>query len=165
LRTVDFLPFGYALGGATALLSSHNRRIGDMVAGTVVAREKHEVGQRVLAINEAADAFLNSFNTPQATNSPAATMQASVAAPNSTSNFSATPTVFTPKLSDEERELLTSFLQRRDKLRPEPRARLAHSLSTRLSARLKMPTPTRDESEAFLMTLLLALHQQEQAPH
>ena len=184
LRTVDFLPFGYAVGGATALLSSHNRRIGDMVAGTIVAREKHEAGQRVLDINQAADAFLFSFNTPQTasamSNTGAAVVATSVSSPaisssvvasnvafanasNTDSNLTFSPptTPILPKLSDEERELLTSFLQRRDKLRPEPRARLAHSLATRLSTRLKITAPNREESEAFLTTLLMALHQQE----
>lgn len=36
LRTVDMLPFGYALGIVTGLLDAHGRRIGDMVAGSLV---------------------------------------------------------------------------------------------------------------------------------
>ncbi len=36
LRTVDMLPFGYALGLVTSLCDRHGRRLGDLVAGTLV---------------------------------------------------------------------------------------------------------------------------------
>ncbi|WP_411852501.1 RDD family protein [Stenotrophomonas sp. LGBM10] len=36
LRTVDMLPFGYALGLLSCLFDAHGRRLGDMVARTVV---------------------------------------------------------------------------------------------------------------------------------
>ena len=36
LRTVDMLPFGYAIGIASGLLDPWGRRLGDLVAGTVV---------------------------------------------------------------------------------------------------------------------------------
>lgn len=36
LRTVDMLPFGYAIGIASGLLDPWGRRLGDIVAGTVV---------------------------------------------------------------------------------------------------------------------------------
>jgi uncharacterized RDD family membrane protein YckC len=39
LRTVDFLPFGYALGGAIALLGGSQKRLGDLAAGTIVVKE------------------------------------------------------------------------------------------------------------------------------
>ena len=36
LRTVDMLPFGYALGLLSSLFDPYGRRLGDLVAGTVV---------------------------------------------------------------------------------------------------------------------------------
>jgi len=39
LRTVDMLPFGYALGLVSSLFDPHGRRLGDLVAGTVVVHE------------------------------------------------------------------------------------------------------------------------------
>lgn len=36
LRTVDMLPFGYGFGVVAALVDPHSRRLGDMVAGTLV---------------------------------------------------------------------------------------------------------------------------------
>lgn len=36
LRTVDMLPFGYATGLLSSLFDAHGRRLGDLVAGTLV---------------------------------------------------------------------------------------------------------------------------------
>ncbi len=36
LRTVDMLPFGYAIGLLSGLFDAHGRRLGDLVAGTLV---------------------------------------------------------------------------------------------------------------------------------
>ena len=183
LRSIDFLPFGYAVGGATALLSSHNRRIGDMVAGTIVAREKHETGQRVLDINQAADAFLASFSTLQSSpqislnNAANATNAFSTTAPNadvslrnlpidtpfpaerSSEISNDAPPIDVTRLNDEDRELMLGFLQRRAKLKPDARARLAHSLATRIAAKIQLAPPSRNEAEAFLTTLLMVLHE------
>lgn len=44
LRTVDMLPFGYALGLVASLFDPHGRRLGDLVAGTLVVHlpPRHE---------------------------------------------------------------------------------------------------------------------------
>ncbi len=47
LRTVDFLPFFYALGVATMLMSKDFRRLGDLVANTIVVY-KRELKEKVL---------------------------------------------------------------------------------------------------------------------
>ena len=39
LRTVDMLPFGYAVGLLSSLFDAHGRRLGDLVAGTVVIHQ------------------------------------------------------------------------------------------------------------------------------
>jgi uncharacterized RDD family membrane protein YckC len=46
LRTVDMLPFGYAVGLLACLFDAHARRLGDMVAGTLVIHQppRHETG-------------------------------------------------------------------------------------------------------------------------
>jgi uncharacterized RDD family membrane protein YckC len=41
LRTIDFLPVAYLVGGAAALLSGRYQRLGDLAANTVVARERN----------------------------------------------------------------------------------------------------------------------------
>lgn len=40
LRTVDMLPFAYAVGLLSSLFDAHGRRLGDLVAGTVVVHER-----------------------------------------------------------------------------------------------------------------------------
>lgn len=42
LRIVDFLPTAYAVGMISLLTSSRNQRIGDLAAGTVVVRDRHQ---------------------------------------------------------------------------------------------------------------------------
>ncbi|XQA62512.1 RDD family protein [Xanthomonas sacchari] len=39
LRTVDMLPFGYAVGLIACLFDPHSRRLGDLVAGTLVVHQ------------------------------------------------------------------------------------------------------------------------------
>ncbi|RYZ71333.1 MAG: RDD family protein [Lysobacteraceae bacterium] len=51
LRTVDMLPFGYALGLLACLADPHGRRLGDMVAGTLVLHEISERPTRAAPIN------------------------------------------------------------------------------------------------------------------
>lgn len=43
LRIVDFLPAYYAVGAMAIFVSSRNQRLGDLVAGTVVVRERRAV--------------------------------------------------------------------------------------------------------------------------
>jgi hypothetical protein len=40
LRLVDWLPFGFAAGVASILLSARNQRLGDLAAGTIVVVER-----------------------------------------------------------------------------------------------------------------------------
>ena len=42
LRTVDMLPFAYATGLVASLADPHGRRLGDMVAGTLVVHDSDE---------------------------------------------------------------------------------------------------------------------------
>jgi uncharacterized RDD family membrane protein YckC len=51
MRTVDMLPFGYATGLLTGLFDPHGRRLGDMVARTVVVHEPR--GNARIAVVEA----------------------------------------------------------------------------------------------------------------
>ncbi len=51
LRTVDMLPFGYALGLLSSLFDPHGRRLGDLVAGTVVVHDAAPPFASTLAID------------------------------------------------------------------------------------------------------------------
>ncbi len=165
LRAVDFLPSFYGLGALVAIINPHNRRIGDLVAGTVVARERYDATRtKVLDINEAADAFLVSFEATKLSTPSAATVAAASVAQAFSGGIS-TENAPVPLwlLTEEDRELLHDYVQRRDKLRDDAHSRLAQSLGARLSARLGVSTPSRAEAEAFLSTLLLLIRQNEQA--
>ncbi|MDF2439633.1 MAG: hypothetical protein JWN98_617, partial [Abditibacteriota bacterium] len=73
IRIADFLPVGYGIGALLAIVNPNNRRAGDIVAGTVVAREKHDASHHVLSIAQAADAFLAQAAASPSTSSPAHT--------------------------------------------------------------------------------------------
>ena len=40
IRIADFLPFGFAAGALTIFLQSEYKRLGDLVAGTIVIKER-----------------------------------------------------------------------------------------------------------------------------
>ncbi len=98
VRIVD-LQLGYLVGCAFIFLHPHHKRLGDIVAGTIVVRDRpHE--QRLTVTAE----------------TPVAVAQAAAA-----------PAVVTdaPELTDEEYRLLEQFLTRRVQLDPGVRNRLA----------------------------------------
>lgn len=103
IRIVDFLPGFYAVGGVVALLSTQQKRLGDMAAGTIVVKEG-ETDYRAMADRK----------------------KATAAAPVAISNIT---------LSPEELRLIRGFLERREELLPEARARLADQLGRRLHAK------------------------------
>ncbi|MGY8562338.1 RDD family protein [Paracidovorax citrulli] len=51
LRTVDMLPFGYALGLLSSLFDRSGRRLGDLVAGTVVVHDSARTRSATVAID------------------------------------------------------------------------------------------------------------------
>jgi uncharacterized RDD family membrane protein YckC len=156
LRLVDFLPLSYGVGGMIALFNPHNRRVGDLVAGTVVARERRDSSQpKVLDINVAVKNFLEtSRNTglPPAPGPSPAT--AAVAADGEAQSVAASPdaevVALMVRLDAEDYELTRDFLNRRHKLAPITRDRLAASLATRLAIKLGAQIPPPHETERFL---------------
>jgi uncharacterized RDD family membrane protein YckC len=178
LRTVDFLPGFYGAGALVALINPLNRRIGDMVAGTIVARERHDAGNAVLNIDAAADAFLAAHSG--SAHSASATAPPSVPAlaiPHSTNihaseysirvseESSPPPEIADPReaallarLEDQDIELLHEFMTRRGQLQAVPRERLAHSVARRLTARFEQPMPTPELIEPFLENVARALY-------
>ena len=149
MRSVDFLPVMYGMGALVALVNGNNRRIGDMVAGTVVARERHDAARAILDIDSAADAFIASLQAPlqsaPVSTVPVAAMQQELdaaAAPLPTSHrlplegAMLTAPAGRP-LTDADRDLLREFFARRGAVQPAARERLARSLALRLSASLQ----------------------------
>jgi uncharacterized RDD family membrane protein YckC len=128
-RPVDRLPAFYLVGGATAFLSSRQQRLGDILAGTIVVRERRLKIPASLARPQGETALLQD---PQ--------FRAQVA-----------------KLSaDEERVLLAAAL-RREELGMEARLKLFSALSTRLQEDLGIYKPGHLSDEKLVLLVAAAL--------
>ena len=127
-RPVDKLPLLYMVGGVTALLSGSHQRLGDMLAGTIVVRERRLKAPS--AIGAAADEGL-------------------LADPLFVSRVK--------RLSAEARELVLSAALRREELRMEARLRLFSALGTKLQELLSMEKPAHLSDEKWTLLVAAAL--------
>jgi len=127
-RPVDRLPMMYLVGGAAALVSGSHQRLGDMLAGTIVVRERRLKVPSALGI--AGDESL-------------------LADPLFVSRVK--------KLSTEERDVILSAALRREELRMEARLQLFSALSTRLQDVLAMEKPAHLSDEKWTLLVAAAL--------
>ncbi|HEX8703132.1 MAG TPA: RDD family protein [Myxococcaceae bacterium] len=104
LRAVDFLPGIYAIGCITMLFNAQHRRLGDLVAGTLLVREER-------------------FNLDKYT----APVPAAVPAGPASAGAAGAPM----RLSSEDVEFILVFLERAPWLEPEARRRLGTRLVER----------------------------------
>lgn len=125
MRIVDFLPALYSAGVLTILLTRHNQRLGDLVAGTVVVREGR-AARFVLAVPE-----LN--RTP--TVSPALLRER------------------LSRLQDGDLEPVRAFLARRWDLPEAVRRDLARRMVQALCSRMDWQQPV-TQAEEFLEEVL-----------
>ena len=111
-RAVDGLPVLYAVGGVAALLSRRHQRLGDLLAGTVVIRE------RKLAAPRAVQAPGDARTVPD----PLLPQRVT-------------------RLTQDERALVLDAVRRSDALDLEARLKLFDPLSARLEASLALARP------------------------
>jgi uncharacterized RDD family membrane protein YckC len=123
LRIVDWLPGFYAIGIASALLTKENKRLGDLVAGSLVVRE-------------------SSFSDLKPVWQAAPVPTGSVVAPLGAAN-----------LSPEEIALIDSFLTRRSELDYDVRVRMADQILLRLKPKLTLPADNPLSTEKILENL------------
>ncbi|PYT58719.1 MAG: RDD family protein [Acidobacteria bacterium] len=123
MRIVDWLPAFYAVGMVSAILTKENKRLGDLVAGSLVVRE-------------------SSFSTLK----PAWQTAEMPAAP----GFSP---VGADRLSPEECALIDSYLNRRLDLEPSVRFRMADEILGRLKSKLTLPAEGMLSSDRILEAL------------
>jgi uncharacterized RDD family membrane protein YckC len=143
IRIADFLPLMYGVGAVVGVLDTNNRRVGDLLAGTIVARERsHAEKNKILDIKIAVDQFLNT-GSPIEKPPPAApvatpTLQdvEAVAATEAKSEADAEAAAMLHRLDAQDYELARDFLVRRENLPATARTRLAQSLAARLVAKL-----------------------------
>jgi uncharacterized RDD family membrane protein YckC len=156
MRAVDFLPVMYGVGALVALVNGNNRRVGDMVAGTVVARERHDATRAILDIDSAADAFLASLQAPVGPPAPNSTVlpldhSATTGASAHVMEPMTHPNPVLAPMNETDRDLLREYFTRRGALKPAAREKLAQSLALRLSSSLRRPIE--GEPDAWLGTL------------
>jgi uncharacterized RDD family membrane protein YckC len=130
LRAVDSFPFAfplafYGVGIIASMLNKRNKRLGDMVAGTVVVHER-----------------------------PLAEMQPVWALTSSVERKDLVPSPFNvARLSVEELQLIETFLLRRYDLPPQLRIQTAFQIAARVSRTLEIPAQGRPDPETLLETL------------
>lgn len=120
MRIVDLLPGGYAVGLVSMFLSAREKRLGDIVGGTIVVKEPPAA-----------------FPVP-----PPVTPRP--ASPREDSRL----TSIVRHLSTAEIELIGEFLERRFSLEREARNRLGRQLADKLARRLDLEPPY--NAEKFL---------------
>ncbi|MDQ3263110.1 MAG: RDD family protein [Myxococcota bacterium] len=128
-RAVDRLPFLYLVGATTAVLSSSQQRLGDLLAGTIVVRDRR---QKLPA------SLTRAPEEAQLLADPAFTSRLS-------------------QLSAEEQEVVLSAALRREELAMEARLKLFHALSEHLQSRgFYQPAHLSDEKLVLLVASGLA---------
>src|SRR5215471_2452673 len=109
MRIVDWLPAFYAVGMVSAILTKENKRLGDLVAGSLVVRES---------------SFSDLNRGWQTSPAPAGPALSSLGA---------------ERLSPDECALIDSYLHRRLDLEPHVRFRMADEIFRRLRPKLTLP--------------------------
>jgi uncharacterized RDD family membrane protein YckC len=127
-RVVDRLPFLYLVGGTTALVSRSHQRLGDLLAGTIVVRERR-------------------LKVPSALETRGE--EGLLADPLFVSRVK--------RLSTEERELVLTAALRREELRLEARLTLFAALGNRLQDSLAMEKPAHLSDEKWTLLVAAAL--------
>lgn len=116
LRAVDFLPVAYGVGGLLASIGPSSQRLGDLVAHTIVVRER----------KRAIDLGHFSVAPPALPSMPSAPLGGPPPV------VAAEPS---PDLTANERAIVVSFLERRASLTPLARAQVGEQLATQLYRR------------------------------
>lgn len=126
MRLVDALPTAYMTGAVSVLLDKHNRRLGDIAAGTVVVREHAEVVKGETAVPRLREEYTADLDTWDVS-----------------------------LVTADELATVRRFLERRATLLPGARAKLAEDLAERLMGKVSGPRGHVD-NELFLVQVLEA---------
>lgn len=122
MRVIDSMPGMYGVAVISIFVDRRSRRLGDIVAGTVVVHDKKE---------ESAQPFLNT-SSPEA----AATSMGSAE--------------IAGKLTLQELDVIETFLNRRLDLPPGIREQSAKRIADAIAAKLSVPPEGREPDERFL---------------
>jgi uncharacterized RDD family membrane protein YckC len=135
VRIIDYMPGFYGVGIAAMFMSRQSQRLGDMVAGTLVVRERE-------------------VEAPMWGESTSRTLTAAALAPNSPIPPPhlrvALPAPALAKLSPADLELLESFFSRRLDMDLATRSALAGRIASALCAKSGLTVPAEISVETFL---------------
>ena len=123
MRIVDWLPFFYGVGMVSAFLTKGNKRLGDLVVGSLVVRET--------SLGDLKPAWQTA---PASVSSPFGPLGAD-------------------RLSPEDCALIDSFLNRRSALEVDVRFRMAEEVLRRLKPKLMLPAESTLSTEKILEAL------------
>jgi uncharacterized RDD family membrane protein YckC len=152
VRIADFLPFFYIIGAIVMLVDSRSRRLGDLVAGTIVVKE----------IPEVTIASIGSYE-PAPEPWPESAVGASFPAPTTPAFTESSVFPNLSRISSAEYSVLREFLQRRTLLAPAARAALGLQLAQGFARRIDY-TPAGDAPEDFLHRLGVELASRQTRP-
>jgi uncharacterized RDD family membrane protein YckC len=121
LRAIDSMPGMYGVAVISIFVDKRSRRLGDMVAGTVVVHDKKD---------ESAQPFLNTALSVTAKPAPSASIA--------------------NKLTLQELDVIETFLNRRLDLPLNIREQSARKIADAIAAKLEVPAGERGNDEQFL---------------
>jgi uncharacterized RDD family membrane protein YckC len=123
MRIVDWMPSLYAVGVLSAIFTKENKRLGDLLVGSLVVRESSLADMRP------------------------------VWHPEQDPRFSSLAPLGSTRLSAEDCALIDSFLNRRFDLEPNVRFRMAEDILRRLKPQLTLPAENTLSTEKLLEAL------------
>jgi uncharacterized RDD family membrane protein YckC len=135
-RPVDRLPLFYLVGGAVALLSKKHQRLGDMLAGTLVVRDRRIKIPASVATPQGLDVALLSD-----------------------SEFSSR----VARISSEEEQLLISAVLRREEMSVEARLKFFAKAAARLEQELGFSKPEHLSDEKVVLLVCAAIARRKAA--
>lgn len=119
MRIVDQMPAMYAIGIVTMFLNSRNKRVGDLVAGSIVIRESRKDKQAPWLATQ----------SPQPVGAPAH--------------------AGAQRISMNDLRLMDTFLNRRHEMEPDIRSRMANQILARLRSQMEIPEDGRPADEVI----------------
>lgn len=126
VRVVDLLPALYFVGGVSAFLDRHGRRLGDLAAGTIVVRERRApMPSAVVPPSERYNSFVNDPTVAHAAR----------------------------RITPPERDAMISLALRREELPLPVRHELFGKMSAHLEGRLGVARPPYFSDEKFVLNL------------
>lgn len=126
VRVVDILPALYLLGGVSAILDRHGRRLGDIAAGTIVVRERRApMPMAVVPPSERYNSFVNDPDVAMAAR----------------------------RVTPPERDAMVGLALRREQIPIAVRHELFGRMAQHLEARLGVERPPYFSEEKYVLNL------------